>query len=498
MKNPFFSSKCSLSRLFFLLLLGGVCLLAACLPQNTPQNSPSSSGEPDLSKVVSNLSEYALSHANYPSLPAAPSYSELEEGWNSLVAQGLSGDKLDNAYQALADDWNARSDAYHEALSLLRSVNPSDDFLDGLGSFTVDTTSLFLRGKGTQNALYSPASLSLALSMLTEITDGSSRQQLLDFLGAASTEDLREGMQALWKNLYADGVSQKTLLASSFWLNDSVSFLSEPLGTLSEYYYASGFQVPMGTEQANAALSSWINENTGNFLTDASSGIQTSSQTLMMLCSTLYFQDQWQSEFLSANTSADSFVTGSGTAVTVDFMHRSQTGSVYTDEKCAAASLRFSGNSSMLFILPNEGISVDDLLEDQELLSNLICQRNLSGNRYVVNWSLPKFDVTSTSELRDQLIELGITDVFDSSAADFSPLITEIDAVLSSVQQAARVMVDEEGCTAAAYTILAVNATAAPETPPPFEMNLNRPFLFVITGAQNLPLFVGIVNQPNG
>ena len=28
------------------------------------------------------------------------------------------------------------------------------------------------------------------------------------------------------------------------------------------------------------------------------------------------------------------------------------------------------------------------------------------------------------------------------------------------------------------------------------DFTLDRPFLFVVTGAGNLPLFVGIVNQP--
>lgn len=58
--------------------------------------------------------------------------------------------------------------------------------------------------------------------------------------------------------------------------------------------------------------------------------------------------------------------------------------------------------------------------------------------------------------------------------------------------------VDEEGCEAAAYTVIMVGAGA--EMPPDDEVDftLDRPFLFAITGEGNLPLFVGVVNQPNG
>ena len=39
---------------------------------------------------------------------------------------------------------------------------------------------------------------------------------------------------------------------------------------------------------------------------------------------------------------------------------------------------------------------------------------------------------------------------------------------------------------------------AGASRPPEEEVyfTLDRPFLFCVTGAQNLPLFVGIVNQP--
>ena len=55
--------------------------------------------------------------------------------------------------------------------------------------------------------------------------------------------------------------------------------------------------------------------------------------------------------------------------------------------------------------------------------------------------------------------------------------------------------VDEEGVTAAAYTvILAPGASMPPEEEVDFV--LDRPFLFAITGVDNLPLFVGLVNRP--
>ena len=111
----------------------------------------------------------------------------------------------------------------------------------------------------------------------------------------------------------------------------------------------------------------------------------------------------------------------------------------------------------------------------------------------IVNLSLPKFDVTSTFDLRDGLESLGITDAFGSSA-DFSALSPTQELFLSRAQQSARVTIDEEGCTAAAFTEMILCGSAAPpEDIQEIDFVLDRPFLFVITGLDGQPLFTGTV-----
>ena len=89
---------------------------------------------------------------------------------------------------------------------------------------------------------------------------------------------------------------------------------------------------------------------------------------------------------------------------------------------------------------------------------------------------------------------LGITSAFNHEA-NFSPILSEQEAWLDAVNHAARVKIDEEGVEAAAYTVMAVAGAARP---PEDEMDfiLDRPFLFLITSRDNLPLFAGVVNNP--
>jgi serine protease inhibitor len=148
----------------------------------------------------------------------------------------------------------------------------------------------------------------------------------------------------------------------------------------------------------------------------------------------------------------------------------------------------------MWFFLPDEGISVDELLDDPQV--NAILQNSLTyeNQKYlIVNFKVPKFDVMGEIKLEKTLQDLGIKAAF-TAAADFSPISKNAGLYVSDVTHAARVMIDEKGVTGAAYTLSLFGMGAPPDEIVDFI--LDRPFLFVVQGHDGLPLFVGIVNQP--
>ena len=76
-------------------------------------------------------------------------------------------------------------------------------------------------------------------------------------------------------------------------------------------------------------------------------------------------------------------------------------------------------------------------------------------------------------------------------------MIENADGVfLSRAEHAARVAIDEEGVTAAAYTVM-MEAGAAEPPDEEIDFTLDRPFVFAITSQDGLPLFIGVVNTPN-
>jgi len=143
-----------------------------------------------------------------------------------------------------------------------------------------------------------------------------------------------------------------------------------------------------------------------------------------------------------------------------------------------------------------ERYTVDELLADEEAMAFLLSDGDWENSKLLtVNMSVPKFDITSDVDLNEELKKLGVTDVFSSVDADFSPLTGNMEGVfLSKTSHSARVAIDEEGCTAAAFTVMTTDGAPPPNDEVDFV--LDRPFIFVITGIDGLPLFVGVVETP--
>jgi len=411
-----------------------------------------------------------------PNLPDMPAYP----GQDSLFSAKDSG--MD-AYEAWinAIDAQHRNTGYHEHLT----------------SFLINSTRQILSNAGSVNRVYSPLSLYMAAAMLAETTQGTTRAEILMLLGAADLESLRTHANDLWNaNYRVDGLLNRTI-ATSVWLSSDVPYRAELLTILAEHYYSSAYRGVMGSDELNAALQNWLNENTLNMLSEQSKDITLSKDTVLALASAVAFQGKWSSAFYAQNTAPGIFHAPDGD-VTCDFMYQSNDDYLYSGASFKAVRKDFSQQGNMWFILPDEGTSPDDLLQNEEALQFMFDRTDWPDAKLLqINLSVPKFDISSRMELSHDLQALGVSSVFDPYTADFTPLTEDFAGIsLSQVQHDARVKIDEDGCEAAAYTVMMLPRSAMHVDREEIDFVLDRPFLFVITGANDLPLFVGIVNQP--
>lgn len=372
----------------------------------------------------------------------------------------------------------------------------STDYASGLEPFWTATMETYLADT-EENAVYSPLNVYLTLAMLAEITDGTSRQQILDILGAADMEALREQVGVMWQANYADDGVTTSIPGSSLWMNEDIVFHQPTLDALAQHHYASSYQGEMGSDGMNRTLQTWLNDQTGGLLEEQAADIELEPQTVIALASTLYYKAAWMDEFWKDQTDTGTFYAVDGEE-SVEFMHQSNTRAYYWGMHFSAVGQALNGSGSMWFILPEAGMTPQDLLQDNETMAFAVMTDRWHNTKQLqVNLTVPKFDVSSSMNLTDGLMQLGITDVFDAGVADFTPLCDMDGLLVSKAQHDARVMIDEEGCTAAAFTVMAVEGIADTMELEEVDFVLDRPFLFVITNQEGVPVFAGVVNHVN-
>ncbi|MGI6255763.1 MAG: serpin family protein [Acutalibacter sp.] len=447
----------------------------------------------------------ALKVAVYPNMAPYPDESQYEKDTDQTSpSQGDSETPDPNEGQYVSGlnqtfDSDGYSQAYDAWCESLQAQRRDTGYAKGLENFWTKTVPVFLDGESGENRIYSPVNVYMALGMLAELTDGSSRQQVLDLLGASDIEALRSQANDLWNANYWNDGATASILASSLWLREDIPYVDSTLDTLADTYYASSFQGEMGSQELNQMLRDWINDQTGGLLADQVGEIGLDPDTVLALATTLYFRAKWTEEFSAAGNVTQAFHGPDGDRDAV-FMRTSKTSNYYWGDNFGAVGLSLENSGTMWFLLPDEGTTPEELLEDSQAMEFLFSDNGTSSwennKRVIVHLSVPKFDIHSQTDLLEGMETLGVTDALNPERADFSPTTQDVETVyLSQAQHGVRVAIDEEGVTAAAYTVM---AKCTSDMPPEEEMDfvLDRPFLFCITSQDGLPLFVGIVNQP--
>lgn len=410
----------------------------------------------------------------------------------------ISSDHLDGAPpEILSLAAEPRNQESLDKASVYRQTQRSTSSRYG---FFLESSRLLLSG-AEENVLWSPVNAWLNLAMTARLTTGNTQQEILDALGAANSEDLTAQATALWEALYVDTDAGKSQLANSVWIDTLCDYNAGIIDSLAYDLYASVYRADLGSEETNDEIRDWVNERTGGLLQEATKNIDVPEDALIALYSTIYFQGRWTDEFQPDKSTSGAFQAPGG-EVTCTFMNKSAYSTrYYWSYYFSAVSLTMKNGAEMWFILPGEGVTVDQVLADDSYLILAASDYDSVTGDYSwmdsrearVNLSIPKFDISGQLELDAMLQALGINQAFDPDTADFSQALPESHAYLRDIRQAVRVTVDEEGVTAAAFTENAPGAAPPPEEI--IDFVLDRPFLFVIEQA-GVPLFVGVVNDP--
>ncbi|XP_040066715.2 intracellular coagulation inhibitor 2 [Ixodes scapularis] len=350
-----------------------------------------------------------------------------------------------------------------------------------------------------KNIFFSPYSISTAMGMVFAGARGKTLKNLYDGFGY-----LRSGLKEDWVlQAYADhakqlqvGQSQSTFdVANAAAIHERMSLLNAFESTLDSTFHAQLLKVDFvnGGPAAVDEINRWVKQKTHDKI-DELFDDPLDPDTRLVLLNAIFFKGVWSTKFDESATTEKQFLNGGTTPTQVDTMTKSiHIGyKSFPTIRLEVAELPYAGgNYSMVILLPrgNEGIEgfKHNLTENhlQDIIGHVEPRK--------VTVSLPKFKLEAEYSLKDNLKNLGITEMF-SAQADLSGITSDADLTVSDVVHKAVVEVNEEGTEAAAASgVVAVNRLIGV---PSLEFNVNQPFLFFIRNTQTQDLlFAGQVNH---
>ena len=354
------------------------------------------------------------------------------------------------------------------------------------------------------NVFVSPLSVLYALALAEngaagqtlaqlEAATGMSAGQLPDYLNAYAR-------RAAGEDAFDAGVSGDALelsLANSVWLRDSEGLVvgDEFLAACGERLGAQAYRAAFDQSTVDD-VNAWVSERTHGMIPELLSQIPASAQ--LYLINALAFEGTWEEPYdEEGSIEPDVFTTEEGVGQDVRMMRSHEQSYLENDLATGFVKPYENYNYAFVGILPNEGVTVGELLES---LDGTALRELLTPVEYAsVDAGLPMFTTTYQTELTDALRALGINDAFDEQVADFSPMGESEDGPLyvSQVIHKTYVDVNEEGTRAAAVTSVGMDgASGTPDSPVVNEVILDRPFVYLIVDQQTMtPVFMGVAES---
>jgi serpin B len=385
------------------------------------------------------------------------------------------------------------------------------DLVDGNTAFALDLYGV-LRSNDSGNLIVSPYSISQALAMTYAGANGETAAQMADTLHIPLEQGAVPGaFQTLNGDLTTRGTAgadsdrgyppRSLQIANGLWGEQSFPFSTSFSNQLAESYGA-GLQsadFQNDPEGVRDEINQWVADHTGDKIQDIVPEGAITPDSRLVLANAVYFYGGWLLTFDESNTADGDFTLDDGSMATVPFMHQQDHFGYAQGDGFQVIELPYAGSQfAFTVILPDAGQL--DTVEQSLTPDSLATALGQIGSRELI-LAMPKFEFDYSASLADALKTLGMTDAFDANVADFSGMLdasAPSPLVIGDVLHKAFIAVDENGTEAAAATAVLMAAGAAPPTEPPLEVDIDRPFIFLIRDTETgTILFMGRVMDPS-
>jgi serpin B len=364
--------------------------------------------------------------------------------------------------------------------------------------FAFDLLKQIAREQTNHNIFISPFSVSSVLQMVANGAVGDTKAEMQRVLKTTGLPP--EVLNAACKELNQSLNSQTNVilnLANAIWFQEGIRLKPGFVATNGRFFQAELAPVDFKKPESAKIINDWADNSTHGKIKDV---VQWPFDPLtrVILANAIYFKGKWDRPFDKQATKDHAFnVLPGGTPKQVATMWQHGHFNYQQGDGFQAVRLPYAGGHLQMYLfLPDTNSSPTKLLADlnADTWRDKILPKFQDKEGTL---ALPRFKLDYDVTLNDPLKALGMRQAF-SNGADFSAMADE-PLFVSEVKQKSFIEVNEEGTEAAAVTTVAMATNAAFRPEKPFEMIVDRPFLFVIgDDSTKSILFMGVICDPAG
>ncbi len=341
------------------------------------------------------------------------------------------------------------------------------------------------------STIVSPISVTYLLGMLNAGADGETRGQIMEVLGLGNDP---AAINAYCKKMtdeapYVDP-SVTLKIANCIYINSAmgISLVPQYKSDMQQYYNAEVAALDFTQSNSLDIINNWCNSHTDGMIPTILDEVK--SNAAMYLLNAIYYRATWTEKFDPKDTRDMDFTLAGGTTASHKMMHRKALALYGQNDVCQTLWLPYgSGGYAMFVLLPNEGKTVDDVI--QSLSAQGIENQLNRMDTHEVDILMPRFTTSSETKLEQALSSMGMPLAFDPYNAQFPYMAQGHSLYVSMMKQKARIEVNEEGTKAAAVTIAEMDMAMAPE-PRQYEkvdFHATRPFVYYIMEMSTRTVF---------
>jgi len=346
-----------------------------------------------------------------------------------------------------------------------------------------------------RNISISPYSAATVLHMVGNGAAGKTKTEMQQVLetAALSSAAVNAANKHIAQLLTSNSANVILSTANAVWYRPDTGINPAFISANRQFYGATVEALNFADPHAADIINAWASDKTQGRIRRMADGMSDPEHTRLFLADAIYFKGKWAKQFDVKETKDRAFHLRGGEK-RIPMMLQSARLEYREKSGYQAVRLPYDGNNLAMYVfLPSGSSSPENIVAtlsgswQREIKSKFASQEGT-----IV---LPRFKIEFSVELTQPLQSLGMRAAFNASAADFSGIAPGL--FISAARQKTFIEVNEEGTEAAAVTGIGVSLTALRPHAEPFQMIVDRPFLFLIEDQQTgTILIMGVVFDP--